>query len=137
LNKRLAALLVPALVLGAGLFAIGNANADAPNGGCRKPPVYADGLTVSTCTTRTGPSSAYGSVKTTGTNNTLIRLCVELVDVNQNLVPNSRDCQVVNGQDGQVTTPNLTLGPGTYYAQSYFTSPAYYYGGEAPALVFS
>jgi hypothetical protein len=137
LNKRLAASLVPALVLGASLFAVGNANADAPNGGCRKPPVSADSLLVSTCITRTGPGSAYGSVKTTGTNNTLIDLCVEIVDVNQNLVGNSRDCQIQHGEVGQVTTPTLDLAPGTYYAQSYFTTPTYWYGGESPALVIS
>jgi hypothetical protein len=138
LKKRFAALLVvPALTLGAGLFAAGTAAAStaSPASGCRNPPVYADGLTVSTCITQTGPSSAYGNVRTSGSNNTLINLCVELVDGNQNLVPNSRDCQTQPGSDGSVLTPTMyNLAPGTYYAVSYFTSPTYWYGGESPGI---
>jgi hypothetical protein len=132
LKKRLAALLVvPTLALAASVLAAGTASA-ATGGGCRLE--NKDGLTISTCATATGPSTAYGSVRTSGTNRTLIDLCVELVDVNQNLVAGSRDCQIVSGADGQVTTPTMTLGPGTYYAVSYFTSPTYWYGGESPAL---
>jgi hypothetical protein len=134
LRKYLAALLVvPTVALAASVLAVGTASA-ATGGGCRKPPVNEDGLTISTCATATGPSTAYGNVKTSGTNRTLINLCVELVDANQSLVPGSRDCQIVSGADGAVSTPTMTLGPGTYYAVSYFTSPTYWYGGESPAL---
>jgi hypothetical protein len=134
LTKRLAALLVVlTAALAASVLAAGTASA-ATGGGCRKPPVTADSLTVSTCVTATGPSTAYGNVRTSGTNNTLINLCVELVDANQSLVPGSRDCQTVPGADGAVSTPTMSLGSGTYYAVSYFTSPTYWYGGESPAL---
>ena len=59
---------------------------------------------------------------------------MELVDAGQSLVPGSRDCQIVSGADGAVSTPVTSLGTGTYYAVSYFTSPTYWYGGESPAL---
>lgn len=137
MTKRSAAFLaVPALVLGASLFAAGTASAtDNGTGGCRKPPEYKDGLTISTCITRTGPGTAYGNVRTTGTNRSTINLCVWLVDVNQNTVPGSRDCRIVAGADGSVLTPTMSLAPGRYYAVSSFTSPTYYYGGESPSLL--
>lgn len=134
LNKRLAALLaVPTVALAASVLAVDTASA-ATGGGCRKPPVTEDSITISTCITAVGPSAAYGNVKTSGTNRTQIDLCVELVDANQSLVPGSRDCKIVSAADGAASTPTMSLGAGTYYAVSYFTSPTYWYGGESPAL---
>jgi hypothetical protein len=138
-KKRFAALLVvPALVLGASLLAVDTASATTAGAGggavCRSPKP-ADGLEVSTCATWTDARTAYGNVKTSGSNNTLINLCVELVDANQNLVPGSRDCQIQPGSVGAVSTPTMSLAPGTYYSVSYFTSPTYWYGGESPGFI--
>ncbi|MEV5880150.1 hypothetical protein AB0L75_39310 [Streptomyces sp. NPDC052101] len=54
------------------------------------------------------------------------------MDVNQNVVPGSRNCAVVPGPSGTVWSNPVSLGRGTYYGVSYFTSPTYYYGGETP-----
>ncbi|HJP74265.1 MAG TPA: hypothetical protein VJ914_08355 [Pseudonocardiaceae bacterium] len=135
LKKRSAALLVvPALALGASLLAGGVAAASTPDGGggghgCRAP-LPADGLSVVTCVDWADSGSAVGTVTTSGSNNTTINLCVEVVDANQNLVPGSRNCQPQPGPSGFVQTPNVSLRAGTYYVVSYFTSPTYWYGGE-------
>ncbi len=108
MKKRLAALLVvPTVALATSVLAVGTASA-ATGGGCRKPPVNEDGLTISTCITAISSTAAYGNVRTSGTNRTLINLCVELVDVNQSLVPGSRDCQIVSGAAGAVSTAPMT-----------------------------
>ena len=142
MKKRFAALLVvPALALGAGLLAVGTAAASTGDGGgggsvCRAPKP-ADGLSVTTCAEWADTRSAFGKVSTSGSNNTSIDLCVELVDANQNLVPNSRNCQIQPGPAGYVQTPTLILAPGVYYVVSYFTSPVYWYGGETPGFPIS
>jgi hypothetical protein len=116
---------------------VGTANASADSATCRVPDVHADGLTVHTCADWYDGSHITGTVHTSGTNRTIINLCIEIVDANQNLVPGSRDCQPVAGADGTVTTPPVSPAPGTYYAVSYFTSPTYWYGGESPAFNYS
>lgn len=142
MKKRLAALLVvPAIVLGASLVAVGTANADGGGGGggsvCR-PPEIKDGLSIHTCAKWSDDQhTAHGEVTTTGSNNTDIELCVELVDVNQNLVPGSRGCSIQPGSHGFLAGPIVSPPPGTYYAVSYFTSPTYFYGGETPAFSLS
>ncbi|MEU8691349.1 hypothetical protein [Streptomyces sp. NPDC048665] len=41
------------------------------------------------------------------------------------------------GPSGTVWSHPVTVGPGTYYSVSYFTSPTYYYGGETPVASVS
>jgi hypothetical protein len=141
LTKRFAALLaVPALALGACLFAVGTAaagTAGAGGGSVCRDPLPADSLSVHTCAKWDDTRSAFGTVSTSGSNNTSIDLCVELVDANQNLVPGSRNCQIQPGPSGYVEGHSVTVAPGIYYAVSYFTSPAYWYGGETPAFPVS
>ena len=138
-KKRLAALLVlPTLALGVSLIAAGPAAAAPAGAGggsvCRDPNPL-DGLTVTTCAKWSDDDgSAFGTVTTTGSNNTSIDLCVELVDANQHLVPGSRNCQVQQGPAGSVQGFTVYPAPGLYYAVSYFTSPTYWYGGESPAF---
>ena len=142
MTRRLAAVLVvvPALALGAGLFAVGTAAASPAGAGggevCRDP-LYAAGMKIQTCGKFGDGGYAIGTVTTTGSNNTQIDLCVELVDANQNLVPGSRNCQIQQGSAGHVETPTMYPPAGIYYAVSYFTSPTYWYGGETPAFPVS
>lgn len=139
LNKRSAALLVlPALA--ASLLTVGTASAGTADGGgggraCRAPHP-ADGLSVGTCIDYSDDGHFDGEVITSGSNSTMINLCVELVDVHQNLVPGTHTCRLQPGPSGRVKTPVVHVGPGTYYAQSYFTSPTYFYGGESPGIVY-
>ncbi|MBF9071365.1 hypothetical protein [Streptacidiphilus fuscans] len=142
MKKRLAALLaVLTLALSASLFASGTAS--ATDGRFCRSPISADGLQVETCVSHDEDPGTWGEVHTWGTNNTSINLCVELVDANQNLVPNSRSCSVQQGNglgfgDGgfQETPEMWNLPSGTYYAIAYFTSPTYWYGGESPPIQF-
>lgn len=137
-RKSLAAVLAAsALTLGTSLLAVGTASASANTATCRKPDVSADSLDVRTCADWYIGSHITGTVHTSGTNRTVIDLCIEIVDVNQNMVPGSRNCQLVAGADGTVTTPPVSPPAGTYFAVSSFTSPTYYYGGETPAFHYS
>jgi hypothetical protein len=57
--------------------------------------------------------------------------------VRQNVVSGSQHCEVVPGPSGTVWSNPVSLGPGTYYGVSFFTSPTYFYGGETPAASVS
>lgn len=104
---------------------------------CRKPDVSADGLNVHTCIQGDGHATLQSVVDTSGSNNTSINLCAEIVDQQQHVVAGSQRCQVVPGPSGTVWSYPVTLGPGTYYGVSFFTSPTYFYGGETPAASVS
>lgn len=137
-HKSLTAVLAASvLALGTSLLAVGTADANPAAATCRNPDVSADGLKVHTCADWYDGSHITGTVHTYGANRSVINLCIEIVDANQNVVPGSRNCQPVAGADGTVITPPVSPAPGRYYAVSYFTSPAYWYGGESPAFYYS
>ncbi|MEY9875561.1 hypothetical protein ABH931_005065 [Streptacidiphilus sp. MAP12-33] len=121
-----------ALVAGISVGAAGTASAAQTGGGC----VYhdKDGFSVRTCIDGDGAGGIWADVQTYGSNNTSINMCVEIVDSNQNLVPGSRNCQIVNGSSSDTGTNIVFPGSGTYYGVSYFTSPTYWYGGESPSI---
>ena len=125
---------VLAAVVGVAMAAPASATTWPPPGYflCRTPDVQADGLTVHTCIQGDGGTTLQAVADTWGNNNTSITLCAEVVDANQNAVPGSRNCQVAWGPSGTVWSNPVSVGPGTYYGVSYFTSPTYYYGGETP-----
>jgi hypothetical protein len=103
---------------------------------CGAQNVYADGLNVHTCVRGDGGSTLQSVVATTGSNDTKITLCAEIVDARQSVVPASRNCAFVQGASGTVRSNPVSLSPGTYYGMSYFTSPSFFYGGEtSPASV--
>ncbi|WP_330294357.1 hypothetical protein [Streptomyces sp. NBC_00503] len=106
---------------------------------CRTPDVYADGLYVHTCINwYMGQSNpTWGTVSTHGGNNTSITLCVHLLNQNLAEVGGSKKCSTVWGPSGSVQGPpvNQPCDGTKYYAESWFTSPTYYYGGMGPAVV--
>ncbi|MEY9969272.1 hypothetical protein ABIA33_007360 [Streptacidiphilus sp. MAP12-16] len=103
---------------------------------CRTPDLAADGLYVHTCinTPQYDGHHVWATVSTYGGNNTSINLCVEVLDTNQNVVPGSLACKVVWGPSGSVASPTVTVGDGFVNAQSFFTSPTYWYGGMSAAI---
>lgn len=134
--RRVAALGASAFALAAtSLFGATSAHATDANA-CRHPDVAADGLYVHTCINWVlyDGHSVWGTANTYGTNNTSINLCVQILDDNLNVIPNSTACKVVSGPSGSVTGPRVSVGYGFYYAQSYFTSPTYFYGGMSEGL---
>ncbi|MER5549959.1 hypothetical protein ABT072_48135 [Streptomyces sp. NPDC002589] len=121
-----------ALVTGISIGAAGTASADQSGGGCRY--LSADGLQVRTCVDGDGAGGIWTEVQTTGSNNTSINLCAEVVDSNQNVVPGSLNCSVVWGASSDVFSNTVFPNSGTYYGVSFFTSPTYWYGGETPPI---
>lgn len=119
------------LAAAAGLATAGSASASTSVGGCRAP-LPADGLSIQTCVGGNGGNGVQSGAFTSGSNNTDITLCAEVVDSNQNVVNGSRNCAVVWGPNGAVYSNWVSVGTGTYYGVSYFTSPTYWYGGESP-----
>ncbi|MFF7129214.1 hypothetical protein [Streptomyces sp. NPDC008240] len=106
---------------------------------CRGSDVYADGLYVHTCINwYMGQSNPVrGTASTHGSNNTSITLCVHLLNQNLQEVAGSKRCSTVSGSSGFVQGPSVNQPcDGTnYYAESWFTSPTYYYGGMGPGVV--
>ncbi|WP_405750023.1 hypothetical protein OG232_07725 [Streptomyces sp. NBC_01411] len=121
-----------ALVTGISIGAAGAASADQSGGGCRY--LSADGLQVRTCVDGDGAGDIWTEVQTSGSNNTHINRCAGVVDSNQNILPGSLNCNVVWGPGSDVFSNTVFPGSGTYYGVSFFTSPAYWYGGETPPI---
>lgn len=127
------------LAMAASTSVLTASNASAANivTACRTPDLYADGLYVHTCinTPQYDGHNVWGTVKTYGSNNTSINLCVEVLDENLNVIPGSLTCKVVQGPSGTVvTTPVVWQGTHGVFAQSFFTSPTYYYGGMSEGI---
>ncbi|WP_145883914.1 hypothetical protein [Streptomyces sp. BK340] len=128
------------LTLAAGLIGpAAGAHAATTDYACRGSDVHADGLYVHTCINwYMGQSNPVrGTASTHGSNNTSITLCVHLLNQNLQEVAGSKRCSTVSGSSGfvQGTSVNQPCDGTNYYAESWFTSPTYYYGGMGPGVV--
>ena len=144
-TKRALAMTAATLALAGGSAFVTGGTAHAAGVGqvCRQWDVSADGLSVHVCLEwdEVGgyPNPLWGHAETYGTNNTTINLCVRVLDQNLNEIPGSRGCRVVWGPSGSMDGPAVYVPPcrpgGTkYYAEAWFTSPTFYYGGMTGAL---
>lgn len=108
-----------ALVTGISIGAAGAASADQSGGGCRY--LSADGLQVRTCVDGDGAGDIWTEVQTSGSNNTHINRCAEVVDSNQNILPGSLNTATSCGDPAAMSSPtrcSLAPAPTTEFPSS-------------------
>jgi hypothetical protein len=144
LKKRLTGTAAAAALVVAGLIGAASpaaAGVSLEGNGCRYAPVHADGLYVLPCLVVTGPFSMAGQVTISGSNQTYVTLCEQLLGVNPDgstFIHSGVNCKTAWGPGDTLYIDWGSLQWDTYVIHAWFTSPTYWDGGEsARGRIFS